>query len=116
MTMTLEMAVKRVEELEKQMAVVMSKVEDKKVEEKKPKVGKVVKEVKEVKSESPKKKRGMTGYLLFSKEMRGKVKDELGEVKPTEVVTEVAKRWKGLDEEKRMEWNERAKNMDDTED
>ena len=39
--MTLEMAVKRVEELEKQKAVVMSKVEDKKVEEKKPKVGKV---------------------------------------------------------------------------
>ena len=33
MTMTLEMAVKRVEELEKQMAVVMSKVEDKKVED-----------------------------------------------------------------------------------
>ena len=114
MTMTLEMAVKRVEELEKQMAVVMSKVE-----EKKPKVGKVGKEGKEGKegkNESPKKKRGMTGYLLFSKEMRGKVKDELGDVKPTEVVTEVAKRWKGLDEEKRMEWNERAKNMDDTED
>ena len=61
------------------------------------------------KEEKPKKKRGMTGFLLFSKEKRPEVKEELGDVKPTEVVTEVAKRWKALTDEERATWNERAK-------
>ena len=65
--------------------------------------------------EKPKKKRGMTGYLLFSKEKRPEVKEELGDVKPTEVVTEVAKRWKALTDEERATWNDRAKEGEEVE-
>ena len=70
---------------------------------------------KEKKEDKPKKKRGMTGYLLFSKENRATVKEELGDVKPTEVVTEVAKRWKALSDEEREEWNTRAKDGQEVE-
>ena len=103
MSMTLEIVANRITELEKQMADVMKRLGMTMEAEKKPK-----KEKKE-KEEKPKKKRGMTGYLLFSKENRAAVKEELGEVKPTEVVTEVAKRWKALTDEEREEWNTRAK-------
>ena len=72
------------------------------------------------KDEKPKKKRGMTGYLLYAKEMRPTVKQELidgGEEnpKPTQVITEVAKRWKSLDDEERESWNVRAKTESDEE-
>jgi len=110
MSMTLEIVAGRIAELEKQMAAVLVKIEldDKPKKGRKEKSPKKEKEDKP-KEEKPKKKRGLTGYLLFSKENRVAVKEELGEVKPTEVVTEVAKRWKALTEEERGEWNERAK-------
>jgi hypothetical protein len=109
--MTLEMANKRVEELEKQMAEVMSRLG---MKEEKPKKGKGKVEKVE------KKKRGMTGYLLFAKEKRPEVKAELiangnENPKPTEVITEVAKRWKAMVEEEQGEWNERAKTVSDDE-
>ena len=112
--MTLELANKRVEELEKQMLDVMSRLG---MKEEKPKKGKTEK-VEKVKVE--KKKRGMTGYLLFAKEKRPEVKAELiangnENPKPTEVITEVAKRWKGMGEEEQTEWNERAKTVSDDE-
>ncbi len=114
--MTLEMANKRVEELEKQMVEVMKRLEmTVKVEEK------VVKKEKGVKKEkNENKKRGMTGYLLFAKEKRPSVKEELiangnENPKPTEVITEVAKRWKAMGEEEQGEWNERAKTVSDDE-
>ena len=110
--MTLEIVANRIAELEKQMAAVLVKIElDEKTEAKpkKEKKEKSPKKEKAEKEEKPKKKRGMTGYLLFSKENRAAVKAELGEVKPTEVVTEVAKRWKALTDEEREEWNTRAK-------
>ena len=107
MSMTLEIVAGRIAELEKQMTAVLAKLEDK--PEAKPKKERKEKSPKKEKEEKPKKKRGLTGYLLFSKENRVAVKEELGEVKPTEVVTEVAKRWKALTEEERGEWNERAK-------
>ena len=100
MSMTLEIVAKRIVELEKQMAIVMAKMDDEK-----PKKEKKEKSPKKEKEEKPKKKRGMTGYLLFSKENRAAVKEELGEVKPTEVVTEVAKRWKALTAGERNDWN-----------
>ena len=110
-TMTLEIAATRIAELEKQMTAVLAKLEEKSAEKpkKSPRKEKSPKKEKAEKEEKPKKKRGMTGYLLFSKENRAAVKEELGEVKPTEVVTEVAKRWKALTDEERGVWNERAK-------
>jgi len=111
--MTLEIVANRIAELEKQMTAVMAKLEEK---EEKPKKAKKEKSPKKEKADGePKKKRGLTGYLLFSKEKRSEVKAELGEVKPTEVVTEVAKRWKALTEEERATWNERAKEDKDVE-
>ena len=108
--MTLEIVANRIAELEKQMTAVLAKLEEKVEKEEKPKKAKKEKSPKKEKADGePKKKRGMTGYLLFSKEKRPEVKEELGEVKPTEVVTEVAKRWKALTEEERAAWNERAK-------
>ena len=114
--MTLEMANKRVEELEKQMVDVMKRLGMKMEEEKKTNKEKKVKE----KVDKPKKKRGMTGYLLYAKEKRQEVKEELiangnETPKPTEVITEVAKRWKAMSEEEQGEWNERAKTVSDDE-
>ena len=111
--MTLEIVANRIAELEKQMTAVMAKLEEKPEKAKKEKKEKSPK--KEKVDGEPKKKRGLTGYLLFSKEKRSEVKEELGEVKPTEVVTEVAKRWKALTEEERATWNERAKEDKDVE-
>ena len=107
--MRVEMANKRVEELEKQMSEVMVRL------------GMTMEACKkEDKPEKAKKKRGMTGYLLFAKEKRSSVKDELVKngsenPKPTEVITEVAKRWKSMSAEEQGEWNERAKTETDDE-
>ena len=59
-TMTLEIVANRIAELEKQMAGVLVKIEQGDKAH--------VKTKKEKKEKSPKKKRGLTGYLLFSKE------------------------------------------------
>jgi hypothetical protein len=66
-------------------------------------------------SDAPKKK-GTTGYLLFAKEMRPDVKAELEaaleegvKLKSSETVTEIANRWKALDDDEKGEWNEKAK-------
>ena len=110
MSMTLEIVANRVAELERQMADVLVRLDEKeKTPAKKEKKEKSPKKEKPAKEEGDKKRRGMTGYLLFSKEKRPEVKEELGDVKPTEVVTEVAKRWKALSDEERAAWNARAK-------
>jgi len=108
--MTLEMAKERVEELEKHMSEVMYRL------------GMTMEESKKwgKKPEKAKKKRGMTGYLLYAKETRPTVKDELvangnENPKPTEVITEVAKRWKSMSEDEQGKWNERAKTVTDDE-
>ena len=72
------------------------------------------KKEKKVKSEEPKKKRGVSGYLVFAKEMRPEAKQALVDggnetPKPTEVLTQVAKQWRELSEEEKGEWNEKAK-------
>ena len=119
MSMTLEIVANRIAELEKQMAVVLAKLDEKteatasEAKPKKEKKEKSPKKEKPEKEDKPKTKRGMTGYLLFSKENRAAVKEELGDVKPTEVVTEVAKRWKALTDEEREEWNKTAKDANE---
>ena len=114
--MTLEIVANRIAELEKQMTAVLAKLEEKVEKEEKPKKAKKEKSPKKEKADGePKKKRGLTGYLLFAKEKRPEVKADLGEAKPTEVVTEVAKRWKALTEEERATWNERAKEGEEVE-
>ena len=121
--MSIEKANERVKELEKKMSEVMRRLEMK--EEKEKPTGKEKgkgkgKEKGKSKEDKDKKKRGMTGYLLFAKEKRPEVKEELVEggnesPKPTEVITEVAKRWKAMSEEEQGEWNERAKTETDEE-
>tara|TARA_Y100000591_G_scaffold274859_1_gene251326 strand:+ start:443 stop:778 length:336 start_codon:yes stop_codon:yes gene_type:complete len=100
--MTLEIVAARIEELERQTDRVLELLEEKEAKakgEKKPKAEK---------PEKPK-RRGTTGYILYSKTNRADVKAEMEEAKPTEVVTELARRWKALSDEEREEWNTRAK-------
>ena len=67
-------------------------------------------------AEKPKSKRGKTGYLLYTGELRAEVKAEMeaeladGEkLKPQNVVTKLAARWKELSDDEKAEWNEKAK-------
>ena len=110
---TVEQLIVRIEVLEKQMESVMLKLDVEK-EEKKPKKEKAEKKEKKEKKDEPKKKRGVSGYLVFAKEMRATAKDSLVEngnetPKPTEVLTEVAKMWRELSEDEKSVWNEKAK-------
>ena len=116
--MTLELVAQRVEVLEKQMAALLAdnstKIDDKpknktKKDDKEDKPKKKTK--KEDKEDKPKKKR-VSGYLLFSKVNRDDVKQELfGDEKPknSEIMVELGKRWKALEDEEREEWNRQAK-------
>ena len=114
MSITIEMLSQRVEILEKQMAALLADTSTKSVDKKakntksddKPKKTK-----KADKEDKPKKKR-VSGYLLFSKLTRDEVKQELfGDDKPknSEIMVELGKRWKALEEEEREEWNRQAK-------
>jgi len=73
------------------------------------------KKTKKVKQDQdePKKKRGPTGYLVFSGANRADVKTALEEAdestNPKDVTRELAKRWKELSDEERDEWNDKAK-------
>ena len=67
-------------------------------------------------ADKPKSKRGKTGYLLYTGELRAEVKAEMeaeladGEkLKPQDVVTKLAARWKELSDDEKAEWNEKAK-------
>jgi len=106
MSTTLELVAARVALLEAQLAEVMELV--------KPTKEKKEKKEKNEKSEEPKKKRGVSGYLMFAKEMRPEAKQLLIDCgnetpKPTEVLTLVAKQWRELGDEEKGEWNEKAK-------
>jgi len=66
--------------------------------------------------EAAPKKKGTTGYLQFGKEMRPEIKAEMEaeleegvKLKPQLVVTEIANRWKALDDDEKALWNEKAK-------
>ena len=82
---------------------------------KKGKKGKKEKKEKKEKDDKPKKKR-VSGYILFQKAMREDVvqtlKDALEEadakVKQSDVMSELGKMWKALDDDEREEWNDKA--------
>ncbi len=63
--------------------------------------------------EKPKTKR-ISGYIIFSKAMREEAKATLAEnsdekVKNSDIMTELGKMWKTLDDEEKEAWNEKAK-------
>ena len=115
MSMTLESVAQRIALLEEQMTLVMEKVGIEAPTQSTKKGKKAAKAVKAVKADGePKKKRSPTGYLMFASAMRPEAKASLIEdgnesPKPTEVITEVAKRWKALDDEEREKWNAKAR-------
>ena len=58
------------------------------------------------------KKKKVSGYLQFSKEMRESVKGNLGiDAKSTEIMKEIAAQWKQLSDEEKKKWNEKAKEL-----
>ena len=132
MSMTLEEAYKRVDELEAKMSELMKRLnmgELDTLEDGTDDAEKVVKKpekkpekAKEDKKEKVKveKKKTMTGYLLYATENRETVKTQLKDAgnenpKPTEVITEVAKQWKALSKEDQDVWNKKAKTTVDEE-
>ena len=66
---------------------------------------------------TPRKKRAPCGYMLFSNEKRAEVREELlkeadGEkVAPGSVVKKLAELWNALDDEEKEPYNNRAKEM-----
>ena len=88
----------------------------KKSEEKPVSKSKKATKTKKEAEDKPKTKRAPTGYLLYSKEVREEVKQELTEaldegekLKPQDVVVAIAARWKEANQEVRDEWNTKAK-------
>ena len=110
--MTIEIVNARVELLEKQLATLLAdKVQDvpatKSKKEKKPK--------KEASDDDKPKQKRVSGYILFSKATRDEVKENLAkeEEKPknTDIMVELARLWKALDDNERGEWNTKAKEL-----
>ena len=115
--MTLEIVAQRIEALEKQMSAVIQHIgletDDKKTKKK-------VKKAKSTDSgdeDKPKVKR-VSGYILFSTAHREEVKAELtaalegdDKLKNTEVMVELAKRWKELTSEDQGTWNTKAQEL-----
>ena len=61
------------------------------------------------------KKKKVSGYLQFSKEMRESVKEKLGiDTKSTEIMKEVAAQWTQLSDEEKQKWNEKAKEISES--
>ena len=90
----------------------------KKADEKSPKSKKETK----TKDDKPKTKRAPTGYLLYVGSIRTEVKEAMQamaeegvKVKPQEVVTECAARWKTLEQSERDEWITKAKTPETSE-
>ena len=66
--------------------------------------------------DKPKTKRGPTGYLLYTASARSETRAEMEadleegvKLKPQQVVTTLAAKWKALSEDERAEWNAKAK-------
>tara|TARA_B100001093_G_scaffold519417_1_gene608362 strand:+ start:4401 stop:5186 length:786 start_codon:yes stop_codon:yes gene_type:complete len=83
--------------------------------------GKLATKTKTEKSDKPKTKRGPTGYLLFSKDVRPDTKAELqaevseGEkLKPQDIISAIGAKWKALSDEEKAVWNAKAKESVDS--
>ena len=117
MSMTIEILAQKIDLLEKQMTMMMSE-KNVDVSDDKPKK----KPKKEKKADSdddkPKKKR-ISGYILYSNTTRDEVKDALtvdGEKpKNPDIMRELAKNWKALNEEEQEVWKNKAKDLKDAE-
>jgi len=109
-TTTIEMLTQRIDVIEKQLATIDLSA-------------KTTKKTKKTESgdDKPKKKR-TSGYIIFSNASRDDVKTKLaeGEEKPknTDVMKELARLWKALNDEERELWNNKAKEIknEDSED
>ena len=104
---------KRVEVLEKQIALLLKTDIKEDVKVKKPKKAP---KAESSDDEKPKVKR-TSGYIIFSNATRDEVKTKLsvGDEKPknTEVMKELAVMWKALEDEEREEWNAKAQQVRD---
>jgi|TARA_Y100000389_G_C16986318_1_gene282732 hypothetical protein len=118
MSITIDILAQKLEILEKQMNVLLS---DKNLDisDDKPKK-KSKKDAKKVESDDdkPKKKR-TSGYILYSNSTRDEVKDALtvdGEKpKNPDIMRELAKNWKALEDDEKIMWNDKAKELKDAE-
>ena len=112
MAITIEILSERVESLEKQLALLMGNNN----EPEKPIKTKKTKKTKDDSSddEKPKVKR-VSGYILFSNATRDEVRDSLNnsdeKPKNTDIMKELARRWKDLSDEDKEPWNAKAKEL-----
>ena len=117
MSITIDILAQKLDILEKQMAMLLADkttdVSDDK-HKKKPKKEKKV----ESDDDKPKKKR-TSGYILYSNSTRDEVKDALtvdGEKpKNPDIMRELAKNWKALEDDEKIMWNDKAKQLKDAE-
>jgi hypothetical protein len=116
MSMTLELVAQRVEVLEKQMAMLLS---DKETDAKPNKEKKPKKEKKADSDDDKPKKKRTSGYILYSNATRDEVKEALtvdGEKpKNPDIMRELAKNWKALNEEEQEVWKAKAKEIKEAE-
>ena len=114
MPITLETLVARVDALELQMTKLIGEQPVTKPDKKAKKNTKKD----ESDDDKPKKKR-TSGYILFSNATRDDVKTQItkDDEKPknTEVMKELARQWKALSDEEQSVWNDKAKEIKDTE-
>tara|TARA_B100001027_G_scaffold213309_1_gene183812 strand:+ start:480 stop:836 length:357 start_codon:yes stop_codon:yes gene_type:complete len=111
---TIEQLIQRIEILEKTVAILSGNT-DKPVETQKSKKPKKEKKSDSEDEEKPKAKR-TSGYILFSNATRDEVRtalqdDQDEKPKNTEIMKELAKRWKELSEEDKEPWNAKAKEL-----
>ena len=107
----------RITQLENQMALLLKEMGVKPVIEEKPTKKGGKKDQVNSDSDEPKKKR-TSGYILFSNANRDQVKKRLAEEaddkpKNSEVMKELARLWKKLDDDEKAVWNTKAKGGDE---
>jgi hypothetical protein len=112
--MTIEILSQRIEVLEKQLALLLN-TEQETDNSKKPKKTKKSKDDSD--SEDKPKTKRTSGYILFSNANRDEVRDSLTndneKPKNTDIVKELARKWKELSDEDKEQWNAKAKEIKD---
>ena len=122
MAMTIEILAERVVTLESQISELSTKMDElvkvvSKKEKKEKKEKKAKKDAVSSDDEDKPKKKRVSGYILFSNANRDDVKEKLAESdekpKNTEVMKELAKKWKELGDDEKEVWNAKAKELKD---
>ena len=120
--MTIEILAERVVTLESQISELSTKMDElvkvvSKKEKKEKKEKKAKKDAVSSDDEDKPKKKRVSGYILFSNANRDDVKEKLAESdekpKNTEVMKELAKKWKELGDDEKEVWNAKAKELKD---